>query len=454
MLLFRCLQMRAFVVLAGLLLWGKPAKANWLNQWTSLALNAGRESTQSAAEISRSMAMLHTAVYNSIEGIQGDHYLYSHGAYTGPGVTPELGASTEAAAVTAAYTVLSNLYSDTSGSFANLYATQMNTLTDGTSTLNGINYGSLVADGILSWRTLDGASDANNPAHYTPITSTGHWSPVGAAGNAMVPGWGSVDTFSISNPATYTGTLGMTNAAYVASTQYTTDYNEVKSIGSTTSPRTQEQTDAAHFWNGQPGTTTNVGLWNQVAMTIIDNEGLDMQQAARLYAALNVALADTAITTWATKIETDLWSPEAAILSGNVDGNPDTMGDPTWQPLLPSISAPTYFAEQASLGAAATGILETFVGTNYAFTLTSDTDGDGDIDLTMQFDSLSDALIQAMNSGIWGGIYMRSAAEDALDSGDQIATLVMGTQFVAVPEPGGLLLLAVSSLTLMFRRRR
>ena len=189
-------------------------------------------------------------------------------------------------------------------------------------------------------------------------------------------------------------------------------------------------------------------------MTIIDNEGLDIQQATRLYAALNVALADTTITILATKIETDLWSPEAAILSGNVDGNNDTMGDPSWQPLLPSISAPTYFAEQASLGAAATGILETFVGTNYSFTISNDIDGDGDIDFTMQFDSLSDALIQPMHSGIWSGIYMRSAAEDALDSGDQIATLVMGTQFVAVPEPGGLLLLTVSSLTLMFRRSR
>ena len=162
---FRCFKMRTLVVLAGLFLWGKPAKANWLNQWTSLALDAGKESTQSSAEISRSMAMLHTAVNNSIEGIQGDHYLYSHGAYTGPGVTPELGASTEAAAVTAAYTVLSNLYSDTSGSFANLHAAQIKTLADGTSTLNGVNYGSLVANGILSWRTLDGASDANNPAH-------------------------------------------------------------------------------------------------------------------------------------------------------------------------------------------------------------------------------------------------------------------------------------------------
>lgn len=124
MLFFRCFKMRAFVVMAGLLLWGKPAKANWPNQWTSLALDAGKESTQSSAEISRSMAMLHTAVYNSIEGIQRDHYLYSHGAYTGPGVTPELRASTEAAAVTADYTVLSNLYPDTSGSFANLHAAQ------------------------------------------------------------------------------------------------------------------------------------------------------------------------------------------------------------------------------------------------------------------------------------------------------------------------------------------
>lgn len=454
MLLFRCLQVRTFVVLTGLLLWGKPAKANWLNQWTALALDAGRESTQSSAEISRSMAMMHTAVYNSIEGIQGDHYLYTHQDYTGPGVTPELGASMDAAAVMAAYTVLSNLYSDTSGSFADLYAAQMSTLADGSSTLNGINYGSLVADSILSWRALDGADDASNPAHYTPISSTGHWSPIGAAGNALVPGWGNVDTFAITSPTPYTGTLGMTNAAYVATPQYTTDYNEVMTLGSSTSAtRTQSQTDAAHFWSGQPGTTTNIGLWNQVAMSIIDTEGLNIQEAARLYAALNVAMADGSITTWATKIATDLWSPEQAILSGNIDGNPDTTGDPSWQPLLPSISAPTYFAEQAVLGAAATSILESFVGSNYTFTLTSDTDGDGIADYSTQFTSLSDALIQAMESGIWGGTYTRSAAEDAESTGNQIAIYVLGNHFVAVPEPGSLLLLVLGSLPLLRRRR-
>ena len=164
-------------------------------------------------------------------------------------------------------------------------------------------------------------------------------------------------------------------------------------------------------------------------------------------------MADTAIVTWMTKFDVDLWSPVTAITNGAADCNAATVQDSNWVSLLDTPNYPAYFAEQAALAAAAAGILKSFAGSGFAFSLGSDTDGDGIIDLTSNFSSLFQARDQANMSGVYGGTYMPQAGPNAAVSGGQIATFVLNNNLAAVPEPSGLLLVILSGLTLMRRRR-
>jgi|JI6StandDraft_1071083.scaffolds.fasta_scaffold12266_3 hypothetical protein len=431
-------------------------KADWISEWNQYAVNAARDSDQLSPEVSRSMAMLNTAIYNAVEGIAGNYNLYACDSYTGPSGTAVSGASMQAAASAAAYTVLADLYPSMAGAFATQYSNQLSSLADDQARLDGINFGTLVANDILNWRASDGSGDASNPALYSPVGSVGYWAET-SSNSASLPGWGSVATFGISGTAAYNGSLGMSNPTYLTTAAYAADYNNVKVMGeiaATGTVRTQDQEDAAFFWNGAPGTVTNVGLWNAVAEGIIASQSLSLADSARLYAALNVALADASIVAWDTKFEVDFWSPVTAINNGSADGNPATIGDGGWNPLIASPDVPSYFAEQAILGAAAVGILESFAGTNYAFMLDSDTDGDGFANFSFNFSSLAAALEQASDSVVWAGTNFETAATDGAIAGDAIAGAVLGNHFAAVPEPAGALLLVIAGMVSLGRRRR
>lgn len=440
---------------------GGALRGDIISDWNEYALNAARDSNQLAPEVARSMAMLDIAMYNAVQGITGNYNLYTQGSYTAPSSTAMSGAYIDAAVAAAAYTVLADLYGSMSGSFSSLYATQISVLPDDQARLDGIGFGSVVGQDILNLRSADGASNANQSGIYNPVGNAGYWAPT-SLNDAALPGWGSVTTFAISGTAAFNGTLGTTNADYMAGAAhgatYAADYNAVKTLGSSANPgnaRTAEQTDAAFFWEGAVGTTTNVGLWNQVAAGIVASQSLTLEQSSRLFVALNVTLADASIVLMDTKYETDFWSPVTAITNGAVDGNSATAPDGAWTPLLNSPDMPSYFPEQAVLAAAAKGILDDYVNpATYSFTLGSDTDGDGIADYTFNFNSLNEAADQAKNSVVYGGINFQTAADDGAAAGALIADAVMSSQFAAVPEPAGVLLVMIAGMAGLARSRR
>jgi len=429
-------------------------KADLITEWTQQALAGARFSNDYSPEVSRNLAMMHAAVYNAVEGISGQYELYQHGSYSGPSGTAASGASMEAAAATAAWRVVQQLYPSMGSVYDDLYSTQIGNLADNQARTDGINYGLLVANDILNWRSADGAADANNPP-YSPLGSVGFWDQT-APGyqTAALPGWGNVATFGVASASTYAGSLGATNSAYLTTSEYAQQYNTVKDLGgSTSTTRTTDQTNAAYFWRGGVGTNTNVGLWNDVAGKIVTTQNLSLQDSARLYAALNIAMADANIVAWQTKYEIGFWSPITAINNGAADSNPLTAGDVNWQPLINSPNYPAYFAEQGALGGAAAGILSSFISPSFSFNLGSDTNGDGIADQYADY-TISSALQDAIWSGVWAGNYMSKAGTDAATAGGQVASAVLGSQFAVVPEPSGALFLLLSAVPWLMRRRR
>ena len=111
----------------------------------------------------------------------------------------------------------------------------------------------------------------------------------------------------------------------LTSADYTQAFHEIKAVGGngTTTParRTAEQTEIALFWAGGAGTSTPAGHWNQIAATVARAAGNTLAQNARLFALLNVTMADSAIASFDAKYASNFWRPVTAIRAAETDGN-------------------------------------------------------------------------------------------------------------------------------------
>ncbi len=193
------------------------------------------------------------------------------------------------------------------------------------------------------------------------------------------------------------------------------DYNEVKELGAATgSTRTPEQSLIAQFWADGAGTETPAGHWNSIARDVSERLETPLIEKARLFALLNVALADAAICAWDAKYAYAFWRPVTAIRNGDIDGNDDTVADPTWSSFIVTPPFPDYVSGHSTFSGAAATVLALFYRTDdVAFTATSDfLPG-----VTRDFNSFSAAADEAALSRLYGGIHYRSANEDGLRAG-------------------------------------
>jgi hypothetical protein len=86
------------------------------------------------------------------------------------------------------------------------------------------------------------------------------------------------------------------------SPEYTADFAMVKDLGGAlSSKRTPEQTEIAQSWGYGPGTATPAGHWNQIAQAVVQARHTTTPANARLFALLNLAMADAAIVSWDCK---------------------------------------------------------------------------------------------------------------------------------------------------------
>ena len=136
----------------------------------------------------------------------------------------------------------------------------------------------------------------------------------------------------------------------LTSQTYTEDFNEVKAVGSATSTvRTPQQTATAQFIAG-----STIPLISSSVRDLAARHQLDISDSARLFAAVDMSVADAAITSWDSKFERGLWRPVTAIQLADTDGNPDTLPDPGWLPLTTTPPYPDYTSGLTTLVGAVT----------------------------------------------------------------------------------------------------
>ena len=137
--------------------------------------------------------------------------------------------------------------------------------------------------------------------------------------------------------------------------------------GGKSTARTAEQTDAVKFW-----TQANLGpAWQAAARQLSAAKGLSLAENARLFAVLNMGIANTFINDWDAKFTYNFWRPVTAIRNGDKDGNDATERDPGWTPLNATPMHPEYPSQAAISCGLAVGILESVFGTNPAVPITA-----------------------------------------------------------------------------------
>jgi len=387
-------------------------RADVVTDWNRIMAQTVLAAKTSPLVTTRVVAIVQAAVFDAVNGIER--------RFTPIHVQPGAprGASRRAAAIQAAYATLVALYPAQKDTLDAQRTASLQAITDdgnsedSQSIARGIAWGQAVADAILAWRNTDGFTPP--PPLFLGGDAVGEWRPTPPG---FLPGAG--PQFATMTPWVIAAPDQFRPAGPAAldSDQYAADFNEVKSIGSSTSTtRTAFQTEVAKFWAG------NTALfWNRIALTMAARNNTSLSQNARLFAVLNVAMADAAIACWDAKYTYVFWRPITAIQLADTDGNPATDPDPSWAPLLVTPNFPEYPSAHATVSPAAAVVLQSLIGDSGHFTL------DSEIlpGVLHTFNSFAEAADEAFVARIYGGIHFRTSCRDGHQLGVAVGNYVV-----------------------------
>ena len=346
----------------------------------------------------RYYAMLHVAMFDSVNSIERGYGRYRFSVACAPG------ASSEAAAAQAGHDILAALFTapDQLAKFDAALQVRLSGINPFRAKL-GVLVGKSIAKQVLDWRANDGWS-VTPPAFVLPALP-GAWQPTPPAFQAaQFAQFGSTQPFALLTPTQY---LPRRPPA-LDSAEYAEDLNEVKRLGSATSAeRTAEQTQLARLFASVISSTVHWGLWNHVARDTARDHHLSLIDTARLFALMNVSIHDGVQTSHTSKFVYAFWRPVTAIQRAGEDMNPLTDADPTWLPLITTPPYPSYSGNMACVGASAARALALFYGTDAVSFNAVWIGSGGNPDVTRPYSSFWQMAEDQANSRVYGGIHYR-----------------------------------------------
>jgi len=419
----RMLVLPSLVVLV---LGAASGRADVVTDWNTIWLDCVRATGGPPCPIARAGAMVHGAVFDAVNAIDREHEPYLVNFHA-PAQCPQ-----EAAAAVAAHDVLLHLYPQRQAILDQALAASLAEVPDGRLKRFAINLGKRVARRFIHARRRDGSDEL---VPYSPGSGPGEWRPTPPDySSPATPNWGNVEPWTMIRGDQFrpVGPLGFLSLADLLNSQgYVDQFNEVKDLGARVSPsRSDYQTETAFFWaNDVDGTYKPPGHLNHIAQALAEQENLTLSERARLFALLNITLAEAGLVAWDCKYFTaiDLWRPIAGIREADADGNGLTMADPTWDPLNAFTPPfPAYISGHATFGAAAAAIFTDFFGTD-EITHTFGTDDPLYTGGPRTYHRFSDAAIENGRSRIYLGVHWQFDATDGYIAGTALGDFVYGS---------------------------
>lgn len=378
-----------------------PARADVVTDWNLQVFTSG------GPQIQRTLSMVHLSMFDAMNAIAPRYRPY----LTLP--APPSGASAEAAAASAAHGVLVRLFPAQAAALLARLNASLAAVPDGQSETDGVAYGDLVAQTIFNARLNDNILapgplyvSSGAPGVYQ-ITTPGPAQPVNTGASSWVPfAMTSASQFRPGPPPELT------------SIRYARDVNETRDWGGTVSAFRSAHDDETARWM----TETAQPSLNRAARAEVISDGRDVLAHARLFALLNVAMADAATAVFDAKYTYLFWRPVTAIRNADVDDNPRTGLDASWSSYQVTPPHPEYPAAHGSVTTAGTRVLERYFGQHYAFDATSPAVPG----VTRTYESFDAFAEDAGWARIVGGMHFRNSIEVGQRQGKSVGNWVMG----------------------------
>ncbi len=386
--------------------------------WNIIAVNTSITiGKQSIPQSQMYLARVQAAVYNAVVAIEGRYQPYKSSLAQRPG------ASVDAAVAAAAHAVLVHDFPSQQANLDEEYAAALEGIPDGDAKNAGIQVGEAAAGELLALREGDGLEA--DIGFVMPQPAPGVWQlPPGVA--PLTPWVSQMRPYLMDSPDQFRPGP----PPELDSRAWAKEYEEVRLIGRKDSAyRTAEQTDIAFFW-----TMNDILMYNIAFQKIaLDPErGLDAVEAARLFAIGNLVGADALIACFDAKYHYLFWRPVFSIPGGETDGNPGTIPDPTWLPLVGTPPHPEYPSAHSCHTAAMAESLATFFGTQ-RINLDLNSTVPGLIQPTRHYQSRRDLVQEIIDARVWSGIHYRESDVKGTILGRKVAHWALRRYFLPTP---------------------
>jgi hypothetical protein len=384
------------MLMATLLFGSAVAKADVVLDWNVIAVNTAIANGQNPFAQARSAAIVQLAVFESVNAITGEYH-----PYLGTIVAPP-GASADAAAIQAAYRVLSTYFRASASTLDTERANSLASIPDGQAKNDGIATGEAAALAMIALRANDGSSPPQFkiPGPLVP----GEWqaTPSCPIVNGIAVGiafqWQNVTPFGIPSASEFL----LDAPPALTSHEYAKAYNEVMTVGSIDSTeRPQDRANVALFYAASSPTL----VFNQAVQQVAQEQWRSLSENARALAVVNIAMNDSLVASFLNKYHYNFWRPETAIHAGDTDGNPKTDPDPSFVPFITTPCFPSYPSNHGSASNGAAEILRRIYGEGGHFITLSNP---AVPDIVLQYTTFKQIIDDISDARVYGGIHFRT----------------------------------------------
>jgi hypothetical protein len=414
---------------------------NTVAQWNQIAEDTVVGSGAFQPEGWIYMAYASAAVYDAVVAIEGGFEPYSLA------ITAPAGASVDAAVVEAAYRTLWAYFPPSSCNPASppavytfclgvrprldaSYAEALSAIPPGQAKTDGQAVGLQAANDIIAIRGGDGRMTPIGVTSSFPTLPPGPgvWRLTPPFAPPLVPWVGNVRPFVLQSA----GQFLPDPPPSLQSSEWVEGFNQIKAYGAATSSvRSEEQTAVALFYSANV-----TRQFNRVGRDLADAGGLGLLETARLQAMVNLVGADALMSTMYAKYHYLFWRPVTAIdptavvadgfgpVPGYDDGNPATVEQAGWRPLLTTPNHPEYPAAHGAITSAMTEVFSTFLGTNR---IDLDVHGfdpagpPGNLNSVRHFDRTNDLRHEIIDARLWAGLHYHFSGVAGVVLGRKVA---------------------------------
>ena len=383
-------------MLTATLLFGSVlARADVVLDWNVIAINTAIANGQNPFAQARFAAIAQLAVFEAVNSITGDYR-----PYLGSIVAPP-GASADAAAVQAAYRVLSTYFPASASTLDAARTDSLAAIPNGQAKDDGLATGEAAALAMIALRANDGSAP---PQFKIPGPSIpGEWqaTPSCPIVNEVAVGtffqWQYVVPFGIPSASAFL----LDPPPTLTSNRYAKSYNEVMKVGSLDSTeRPQDRANVVLFYAVSSPTL----VFNQAAREVAQEQGRSLSENARALALVNMAINDSLVASFFNKYHYNFWRPETAIRAGDTDNNPKTVPDPNFLPFISTPCFPSYPSNHGSGSNGAAKVLQRLYGEGgHLMTLSNPAVPN----IVLQYTSFKQITDDISDARIYGGIHFR-----------------------------------------------